>query len=940
MKTLLTLIVTLLVGQAHGQTLLFEDTFDRPDSADIDATTAGMSGSLAPLVYVEVTDVLTATDTFSNIGGNQLALADGPNASGLHLDHNFIDAEILTEGGFRVSMDIENTGTADQVNQRFVGFGVGMSAADLTTYGFDFGASAANPGIRGHQNTSTVDSGVADWNVSLIRTGSDPDDAVFVSVYENGVEVQRFETDDDSAGMTAGTLSVDFAVTSFAAGATVTPTITLNGLSVGGATDLSFTWDSTDSNYIGLAARQNGTGWNLDNLMITAASPGPPVPFAGLTATPSAISEFVTAAVDLDWTAVNPPAGATYEIKDGDGLVIDSGDATVGSGTFSTSVDGTLGDETFTIEISNTVPSIVATAQTTVTTFPAAVNLVAIPETVSTLSTDEPVDLEWTVVDFPPGATFEIKDGDGTIIDSGDATVGFGFFPATVDGTQGDETFTIDIFDTVPAVVASADVTVVATDPSFSMGQSALRFDETSTSEFLTLTLLDVMNFPFDATYEITDNNNGAVIYDSPTSDSLFDPLDIDITYDPSMGSTEFTVVLKDGEGGVIDTTTFFIEAVAPAPATLTNLFSDTYDRQFDSPDALDIDSTVVGMSGLALAPFIANSIYNEAFEGSTTADSIQINISNALQAATGAGMSAWGINHNFVDTEIATDGAFSVALKVNSILTGTADSGGRYVGFGIGLTPEEINAFTDENGVNGSGPRGAIEEAGSRGSADFYVSVSLDDSVQIFADGILVTEIPVDGDGEISLDGVDLRTDFAFADATTFAERSFVYYRTYCNNLLVASGYFQLTNSGANYVGFSARAGTSTELDDLVIATVSSSDMPYPGDPVVIGDEALLNISNLVVDGVTGDVTGFDLGLSNGEEGLLYAIPFSSDLLGLDIGVSGAGIGVFIPSGVPTGTPGADGMLSFPGIAAPAAFVERGFAIGHPVHWPENPSP
>lgn len=276
-KTSLTLpLIPLLFTIPASGAVLFSDSFDRPDSNDIDASNVGMGGSLGPLAYVEATDdqfvVLNPGDAngpgFTNIGANQLALADGPNAAGMHIDHNFIGSTITTAGGFRVSLDITNAGTADQINERFAGFGVGMTAAETSTYYFDFNSSAVSPGIRGHQNTTTVDSGVADWNVSLIRTNAGGDQDVWVSIYQNGVETHRFTTDDNGGGMTTGSLSVDFALSSFASGATVTPLITLNGESVGGAADLSFQWDADDSNYIGLAARQNSEGWNFDNLSI------------------------------------------------------------------------------------------------------------------------------------------------------------------------------------------------------------------------------------------------------------------------------------------------------------------------------------------------------------------------------------------------------------------------------------------------------------------------------------------------------------------------------------------------------------------------------------------------------------------------------------------------------------------------------------------------
>ncbi|MEM9481733.1 MAG: hypothetical protein AAGA58_18945 [Verrucomicrobiota bacterium] len=268
MKNSLLILTLFAFSSSASASILFSDTFSRANNDDIDADTGGMGGSLGSLNYVETTDTNSGTSSFSLIRDGQLGLANGPNASGLHIDHNFIDSAISTAGGFNVSLDLDNTGTNNGLNQFFAGFGIGLSVPELGVYNFDHNASAVSPGVRGHQNAVTANSGVADFFVGLIRTGSEPDSSVFVGIYESGVETSRFLVDDNGAGMSEGTLSVDFELFSFAAGATVVPSITVNGVAVGGAADLSFTWQAANSNYIGIAARMNNTGWNLDNLTI------------------------------------------------------------------------------------------------------------------------------------------------------------------------------------------------------------------------------------------------------------------------------------------------------------------------------------------------------------------------------------------------------------------------------------------------------------------------------------------------------------------------------------------------------------------------------------------------------------------------------------------------------------------------------------------------
>ena len=67
-------------------------------------------------------------------------------------------------------------------------------------------------------------------------------------------------------------------------------------------------------------------------------------------------------------------------------------------------------------------------------------------------------------------------------------------------------------------------------------------------------------------------------------------------------------------------------------------LFHDTYDRV----NSTDIDSLTAGMSGI-LSPLV----YQESFEGSGAATSIQI-LNNELNVAVGSGMSNLFLDHNF----------------------------------------------------------------------------------------------------------------------------------------------------------------------------------------------------------------------------------------------------------------------------------------------------
>uniref|UniRef100_UPI00186828F6 hypothetical protein n=1 Tax=Luteolibacter marinus TaxID=2776705 RepID=UPI00186828F6 len=567
-----------------------------------------------------------------------------------------------------------------------------------------------------------------------------------------------------------------------------------------------------------------------------------------------------------------------------------------------------------------------------------AISLLATPTSVSAGSTLETITLDWEATAVPAGATYRITADKAVSFPNPDDTGsagspdGSGSVAVNVDGTLGEVELAIELLDGTSAVVARSATKVFPVAPEFHASQTAVRFNENSTSEFLTLSIDTFANFPSGATYEISDDNNAAVSYFGPTSDAAVDPLFIDLELDPSQGPVTFTLLLKDSQGVVFDTVTYTVASARPAPVTLTNLFSDDFGR-FTGDPAMDedIDSSNAGMTGLLAPADPPVDFYREVFEGSGAPSSMQITTFSSLAAAYGPGMSCWSINHNFTDSQIAADGAFSIAFDAVVISSGANDQPDRYIGFGLGMSEAEVTAMVDESNITGYGPRGAVFENVSRGTSDFHVSVAETDMVQIFANGILVGEHPVDGNGLFGTGGVAtpavrIRADVAFADPVTFAAGSFAYYTVYCDNLSVASGYFQLTQSGENHVGFSARAANSTELDNLVIATVAAADMPYPGDPA----DPLPALAVTAAD----PAGAIDLQLS-GAPGVRYEIEKSPDLISFDgIGAPGAGIPGF-PSATRHGVADGSGLLALPAVAPPAGFEAAGFYRGKSFHWP-----
>lgn len=858
-----------VIGPAalRGQSLLYEDTFDRASADDIAAGIDGLTNNTADPGNLWVENYNSGASVRTNIGGdggnngnngtpNTLFLADGNGTSNVFVDHNFIDAAILSDGGFSVSVDVSATSTITN-NGQGAAIAIGMTRDEaVDTSDALNGNQSTNGGNKmqdGLNATGNIDTDVAVSDFWVMLRGEAPNTSPAATLIWGGVGNSVDESIGDAGALgsasiadasAGGTIRLDFSVPDFNAATTVLVEIFWNDVSQGSA---SFPWSDADSNHIGLDARGGYVGF--DNFRVETKVPAP---IATLVATPASISSAdPTAAVTLDWTAANAPSGASYEILDGSLTVIDSGAASAS-----------------------------------------------------------------------------------------------GSHPLTLDGSAGDQGFTFNLLDGA-SVVATASAEVTTEDPTSTQTQSSVRFAETSTSESATLSLSGLGGFPAGATYEISADNNAAVLaYTSPTSGAVTDPLDLDVEIDPSQGSVTFTVLLKNAAGTVFDTLTYNIQSSSLAPAVGTNLFSDDFSRYepapFDPLDPIennDIDWFVTGMSSEVFTP-TEDLVYDEVFEGSGTGDSLSITALGTLLAANGAGMSAWTINHNFIDEEIATDGGFSVAIDVEVIDSITADIGDRYCGYGIGCSTTETSQFMDENGPAGFGPRGSIDIAGTgRGCADFYASVSLADQVQVFANGVLVDEFPVDGDGvfgdgSLAFPGVRLRTDFVPADPAGFTAGSFVHYTTYCSTeggplLSVSSGYFKLTQTAENHVGFSCRASSSSEINNLEIATIAAT---YPGDPVETTPS--LAMENLVLDGGTGEVSGADLSLTGGGAGVLHAVIFTSDFATFQ-GVPGNGFPGVVPSGCLNGVTDAAGTLSFPEVALPAAEAGRGFAIGEAVHWP-----
>ncbi len=284
MKSLPALLIVLPLAQASATAaVLFSDSFDRADSRNIDATLTGIvdnTGSSIPAdaVYSQpwidpnsaspvygVQDGNPANGGGTQILANKLQLKVGVGTTNAYINHNFINADILTAGGFSITVDVSGYNQAT-INQGGA-FGIGMTAAEAAS----MRDAVANSNNEAHlsnafgatfpgQTNAVADFWFAVRGNSTVTWGSR--DTIF------GSAVVAAKT---------GRISANFSVPDFNSGSTVGFEVFYEGGSVGTG---SFAWTDSNANFIGLDGRDNSF-LNLDNLSI-ATIPEPSVALLGL----------------------------------------------------------------------------------------------------------------------------------------------------------------------------------------------------------------------------------------------------------------------------------------------------------------------------------------------------------------------------------------------------------------------------------------------------------------------------------------------------------------------------------------------------------------------------------------------------------------------------------------------------------------------------------
>lgn len=211
---------------ADDSTMLFGDSFNRPNDADLNAS-AGKYGTLGALTY---TPVIIGTSNVQLTDGQLLLESnenDGNKGAIVYPNHNFADPAIAAAGGFSLTVDLNanlSGGTG-----RYLSIAVGRSSADIDAQ------TAA---------TAVANSTTADLVVALRNNNT-------LWIYENGTNVTG--TGLINAPATPTKMRIDYSLADFNLGSTVLYEVFFDDSTTAFASG-SFTWSGTGENYISLSS--------------------------------------------------------------------------------------------------------------------------------------------------------------------------------------------------------------------------------------------------------------------------------------------------------------------------------------------------------------------------------------------------------------------------------------------------------------------------------------------------------------------------------------------------------------------------------------------------------------------------------------------------------------------------------------------------------------
>lgn len=228
-----------------------QDTFERNSNTDIDAETTGMSGSLAPITYMESFEGSGAGSI--QVLYERLQMATGTGMGTMYLSHNFTDASILESGGLTVMLDVLEISGGDNPENRFGGFGIGLTESEAASAGDIFEDGTTLRAAVGGGGAAAVSDFYIDYAMDgMLRAWSGN---TLLSVMNIGTTYCR--------------IRVDFLLPDFNAGTTVIARISGNDEL---QDTVAFSWDYTGENFIGLSARALSYV-KMDNLVVTPYTP-------------------------------------------------------------------------------------------------------------------------------------------------------------------------------------------------------------------------------------------------------------------------------------------------------------------------------------------------------------------------------------------------------------------------------------------------------------------------------------------------------------------------------------------------------------------------------------------------------------------------------------------------------------------------------------------
>ena len=887
--------------------VLFSDTFNRPSADDINASTVGTTNNVGidpnDGFYVENYNAggVSVRTNIGTAGPNGsltdvLNLADGAGTSNAYINHNFIDASIITAGGFSVSVDLVG-GTINDSGQG-AGFAIGMSEAEAIDTGDAHDGGGSSSGNFKFQDAidqfssptagnTTSDVAVSDFWVTLVGDnnlgGSAGSSALLVwGGLGNTIDSQNYDfSNSRTVGAEVGTLAANFSFSDFSSGSTVNYEIGFDGDLI---TTGSFTWSGTSENFIGLDGR--GAVQGFDNLVISTD------PVALQSFNPTLTINRDTGNMRLD----HPSQGTSFDLI---GYTVQSNDAIFDS------------DPNAWNQLADTDPGggwIQLTAPGNPVTDLSEATLGA----GLTIDPNDSIDFGnvWIRGPFEDISTVEFRNSLGEIVPVTVAFEGNGGSPFQL----GDFNFNGSLDPNDWAVLRSN----LISDP--------------NESGLLAYGLGDIN---LDGMVDGDDFDEFKVAYNAANGGGAFEVL--------LAGVPEPTSLLLIAAGGLVVSLrrsraalTFVLAlslfgASVDSASAQTNLYTDTFDRsvtQFDDIDGdpNDPNSAVPNPTGVTGTVGAITLVENgdDVFGSIASLTNIE---NNQLHLADGPNATTFYLNHNFTDSAITSDGVLSVSLDLVSN-DGSSTSTDHYVGFGLGSTLLEHQTqdnfdFDAGNVANSEKVIRGRTDVDGLGFADLWVGWSPNNNgtVQIFKNGVLTQSLD-DGianandpnSGAIQptatigvASSLEVRMNVADFDAGTAVPVT-----VYFDGVAVGGDAIRWDNANANYIGVNARQSQEGfTADDLAITTsatpidvqtMSLEVYTDTGEVFLVGGVVASTIDRYMIssfdsgldpngfNGIGGDDPNVPLGNGSGNGWELGGVQTDSLLNEFFLGTTGSG--------------------------------------------------